>query len=107
MQHDRIQQGRKAYRFMQPVILGLLLGALVGFVNFGLLVRMSSKIIDMEAKRAGIVVMLGYLLRIILYAVAVFAAVFFQGIDALATGAGIIAMGLIYTIRVTLQARRK
>ena len=92
---------------MQPVILGFLLGAAVGLINFGLLVRLSDKVADMEAKQAGAMVMLGYLLRIGLYAGAVIAAVLLPGIDPLATGGGILIVALVYTIRYTINASRK
>ena len=92
---------------MLPVILGLLLGAVVGLINFGLLVRLSDKVADMEAKKAGAMVLLGYLLRIVLYGGAVIAAVLLPGIDPLATGGGILIVALAYTIRYTVKASRK
>lgn len=76
-------------------------------INFGLLVRLSDKVADMEAKQAGAMVMLGYLLRIGLYAGAVIAAVLLPGIDPLATGGGILIVALVYTIRYTINASRK
>ena len=91
---------------MQPVILGFLLGAAVGLINFGLLVRLSDKVADMEAKKAGALVMFGYLLRIVLYGGAVIAAVVLPGIDPLATGGGILLVALVYTIRYTIKASK-
>jgi hypothetical protein len=52
-------------------------------------------------------VLLGYLLRIVLYGGAVIAAVLLPGIDPLATGGGILIVALAYTIRYTVKASRK
>ena len=92
---------------MQEILLGGLLGALVGFINFGLLVRLSARLGEMEPRRAGAVVFLGYSLRLVLYGGAVIAAVLLPGIDPIATGAGILAVALGYTIRYTIKASIK
>lgn len=92
---------------MQAILLGALLGAVVGFINFGLLVRLSSRLADMEPRRAGVFVFLGYFLRLLLYGGAVIAAVLLPGIDPIATGAGILAVALGYTIRYTIKASIK
>lgn len=84
---------------LQAIILGTILGVVVGLINFNLLIKSSKSVIDKTPKNAGAYVMLRYFIRIILYAAAVIAAVLIDGINAIATGAGIIIVGLAYCVK--------
>lgn len=82
---------------MQPVILGSLLGVAVGIINFKFLFKVAHKVIDMEARKAGIIVMTSYFVRIILYGGVIIWSVLSDSINALATGGGLLATGLFFT----------
>lgn len=90
---------------MQAVILGVLLGVLVGLINFRLLLKTNEKVTDLTPNKAGVYVMLSYFIRIVLYAAAVIASVLIEGINALGTGAGILAVSVIYCLRYTVKPK--
>ena len=91
---------------MQPIILGIILGAAAGLINFTLLVKIAKNVEGMEPRRAGILVMTSYFGRIGLYAAVIILSVLSERINPLATGGGLLAVALFFTLRYTLTGKQ-
>ncbi|NLY70096.1 MAG: hypothetical protein GX076_00160 [Clostridiales bacterium] len=85
---------------MLPVVLGAILGVAVAWFNFRLLLR-TVEGVSKTTKSTETYVLSRNLLRSTLYAVAIIASVMLEQINALATGAGIVAVAIIYFIKYT------
>ncbi len=82
---------------MLPVILGAILGVVVSWINFRLLLSAAEGV--NKSKSVEAYVILRNFIRLILYAAVIIASVMLDQINALATGAGILAVALIYFIK--------
>lgn len=91
---------------MQPVILGIILGVAVGLINFSLLIKTAKNVSQIPQDKAAAYVLLRNLIRIVLYGAAVIGSVLVEGINALGTGAGIVAVGLLYLTKYSRNGQK-
>lgn len=80
---------------MASIIIGAVLGAAAGTLNFNLLLWMTSRISHMSVRRASIFAVGGFCLRLLVYVGLIAAAVYVKQINAFGVGGGLLAAGIL------------